>query len=179
MLVEAIPAVEQAGVKSTNAVVLNRAAQHLRELKSRNLQRAEQVDELRAKIAQLNEKISLIQSNLPSSSRNETANANPPSMRSQILQFYERYRKNKSKQDYRFWLMSEILQPIVQSYSESINQNAMASRDELLASAREWLDRSWNSTVLRPIASETLVRVATAGGAFGDDDDALPKIYNE
>lgn len=77
--------------------------------------------------------------------------------------------------------MSEIFQPIVQSYSQSINQNVMASRDELLASAREWLNRSWNSAVLRPIASETLVRVATAGGAFGDDDDeALPKyIMNE
>lgn len=60
MLVEAIPAVEQAGVKSTNAVVLNRAAQYLRELKSRNLQRAKEVDDLRSKIAQLNEKISYV-----------------------------------------------------------------------------------------------------------------------
>lgn len=58
MLVEAIPSFEQAGVKSTNAVVLNRAAQHLRTLKSQNLKRAEEVDELKNKIEQLNEKIS-------------------------------------------------------------------------------------------------------------------------
>lgn len=75
--------------------------------------------------------------------------------------------------------MSEILQPIVHSYAESINQNAMASREELSKSAREWLDRSWNSAILRPIASETLVQVATAGGAFRDDDNALPNYIRE
>lgn len=58
MLVEAIPAVEQAGVKSTNAVVLNRAAQHLRTLKSHNLEQAKEVVELKKKIEKLNEKIS-------------------------------------------------------------------------------------------------------------------------
>lgn len=75
--------------------------------------------------------------------------------------------------------MSEIFQPIVHSYAESINQNTIASREELSRSAREWLDRSWNSATLRPIASETLVRVATAGGAFGDDDEALPNYIRD
>lgn len=56
-LVDAIPMVEEAGVKSTNAVVLNRAAQHIRHLKSEKEERETQVEELRTKIAQLNDKI--------------------------------------------------------------------------------------------------------------------------
>lgn len=60
MLVEAIPAVEQAGVKSTNAVILNRAAQHLRDLKTKNEERAQQVEALNAKIVELNDKIGFV-----------------------------------------------------------------------------------------------------------------------
>lgn len=84
--------------------------------------------------------------------------------------------------------MSQILQPIVNSYADAFQSTTNVSsmrlnddRDELLATSRRWLDSNWNSAVLRPIASETLVRVATAGGAFADDgSSALPKyIMNE
>src|SRR5947209_6208173 len=43
-LVGVIPFVEQAGVKSTNAVVLNRAAQHIRDLKEESEERSRQVE---------------------------------------------------------------------------------------------------------------------------------------
>lgn len=62
MLVDAIPVVEEAGVKSTNAVVLNRAAQHIRSLKDQSEQRIEEVEELRDKIAQMNDKIAYVSS---------------------------------------------------------------------------------------------------------------------
>ncbi|KAI1724669.1 protein WBSCR14 like protein [Ditylenchus destructor] len=179
MLVDAIPVVEEAGVKSTNAVVLNRAAQHIRSLKDQSEQRIEEVDELRDKIAQMNDKIALIQSNLPSSSRRDAPTAsNTPSMRSQVLQSYERFSRERSKHDYRFWLMSEIFKPIAQSYADNIHTDP-SEREQVLISAREWLNKSWNSATLRPIASETLVRVATKSGAF-TDETALPKyIMNE
>uniref|UniRef100_A0A915DI70 BHLH domain-containing protein n=1 Tax=Ditylenchus dipsaci TaxID=166011 RepID=A0A915DI70_9BILA len=182
MLVDSIPVVDEAGVKSTNAVVLNRAAQHIRDLKTESEDRAKEVNALKDKIAQMNEKIALIQSNLPSSSRNEssTSSTNTPSMRSQVEQFFERYSKDRSKQDYRFWLMGEILNPLVQRYAENIHSDA-TNREQVLSSARDWLNKNWNSTVLRPIASETLVRVATKSGAFTDSTNtALPKyIMNE
>lgn len=69
--------------------------------------------------------------------------------------------------------MSEIFAPLVKSYTDTIHTNA-SERDQLAESVRRWLDRWWNAAVLRPIASETLVRVATASGAFSDDT-ALPK----
>lgn len=74
--------------------------------------------------------------------------------------------------------MSEIFKPIAQSYADNIHTDP-SEREHVLISAREWLNKSWNSATLRPIASETLVRVATKSGAF-TDETALPKyIMNE
>lgn len=67
--------------------------------------------------------------------------------------------------------MSEILSPIVKAYKEMVYTGS--EREQLAESVRAWLDRWWNAAVLRPIASETLVRMATASGAFSDDT-ALP-----
>lgn len=48
---------EQAGVKSTNAVVLNRAARHLQDLKKTYEEKTNSLEVLKAKIAQVNDKI--------------------------------------------------------------------------------------------------------------------------
>ena len=56
-LVTAIPMVEQAGVKCTNAVVLNRAAQHIKGLCSEQEQQQRQIKAFRDKITNMNERI--------------------------------------------------------------------------------------------------------------------------
>ncbi|KAL7069782.1 hypothetical protein ACQ4LE_011044 [Meloidogyne hapla] len=166
-LVKAIPLVEQAGLKSTNAVVLNRAAQHIKNLKLEQERQLNQMKIFKEKITCMNERIAMIQSNLPSSnlSGSKTNDSNSSTIRIQVEQFFERYKRDKSQEDYRFWLMGEVLKPIVHSFAEQIYPDG-TNRERLVLSARKWLDTHWNSAVLRPIASDTLVRVATAGGAF-------------
>jgi len=56
-LVKAIPLVEQAGLKSTNAVVLNRAAQHIKNLKLEQEKQLNQMKIFKEKIACMNERI--------------------------------------------------------------------------------------------------------------------------
>lgn len=105
--------------------MLNQAAVHLSKLKKKAEEKNQQVELLKQKIGQMNKKIAyifylflfknknkflfrLIQSNLPSSSRTADINSqnNTSSVRSQIEQFFERYTKERSKQDYRFWLVN-------------------------------------------------------------------------
>ncbi|CAK5088543.1 unnamed protein product [Meloidogyne enterolobii] len=168
-LVKAIPLVEQAGLKSTNAVVLNRAAQHIKNLKLEQEKQLNQMKIFKEKIACMNERIAMIQANLPSSNLNGSKNNdNSPTIRIQVEQFFERYKRDKSQEDYRFWLMSEVIKPIVYSFAEQIYADG-TNRERLLLSAKKWLDVHWNSGVLRPIASDTLVRVATASGAFTNE----------
>lgn len=63
MLVNAIPDIDEAGVKTTNAVVLNRGAQHIRKLKDEDERRAKEVDDMKEKISKLNTRIAYV--NLP------------------------------------------------------------------------------------------------------------------
>uniref|UniRef100_A0A915MKM5 BHLH domain-containing protein n=1 Tax=Meloidogyne javanica TaxID=6303 RepID=A0A915MKM5_MELJA len=158
-LVKAIPLVEQAGLKSTNAVVLNRAAQHIKNLKLEQEKQLNQMKVFKEKIACMNERIAMIQANLPSSNLNGSKNNdNSPTIRIQVEQFFERYKRDKSHEDYRFWLMSEVIKPIVYSFAEQIYPDG-TNRERLLLSTKKWLDVHWNSGVLRPIASDTLVRI--------------------
>ncbi|KAL3094507.1 hypothetical protein niasHT_026273 [Heterodera trifolii] len=179
-LVNAIPVVEQTGVKCTNAVVLNRAAQHIKQLKSEQDQQQMKLRVLREKITNMNERIALIQSNLPSSSTggSRPCEAQSPSMRIQVEQFFEHYKKERSREDYRFWLMGEVLKPIVHSFAEQIHPNA-SDHDRVLHSLKKWLDTHWNAAVLRPIASDVLVRLATASAAFTDEAALSNYIMNE
>uniref|UniRef100_A0A914GZU9 BHLH domain-containing protein n=1 Tax=Globodera rostochiensis TaxID=31243 RepID=A0A914GZU9_GLORO len=179
-LVLAIPVVEQTGVKCTNAVVLNRAAQHIRQLRSEQEQQQLKLRVLREKIASMNERIALIQSNLPSSSTSGSRpyEAPSPSMRIQVEQFFERYKKERSREDFRFWLMGEVLKPIVLSFAEQIHPEA-SDCDRVLHTLRKWLDTHWNASVLRPIASDVLVKLATASGAFTDETALSNYIMNE
>jgi hypothetical protein len=57
-LVGSFPLVEQTGVKCTNAVVLNQAANHIKALKNESDQYEQQLEEMRSKVVKMNEKIS-------------------------------------------------------------------------------------------------------------------------
>uniref|UniRef100_A0A914E8R1 BHLH domain-containing protein n=1 Tax=Acrobeloides nanus TaxID=290746 RepID=A0A914E8R1_9BILA len=175
-LLNAIPAIDEAGIKATNAVVLNHAATYIRGLKDEQEERNQEIDAMKEKINGINAKIALLQSNLPSNRRASTSTT--PSMTNQIEQFSERYTKDRSRRDYRFWLMSQMMRPLVQSFAAEIHQD-QHSPERVLSSAREWLNRHWNAAELRPLASEMLLYLATETGALTNPNALSEHIIKE
>lgn len=57
MLTTVIPAIEEAGIKPTNAVVLNRAAQYIRSLRTESERRKDDLVNLKERIEKMNAKI--------------------------------------------------------------------------------------------------------------------------
>lgn len=57
-LLNAIPAIDEAGIKATNAVVLNHAAQHIRNLKDEQDETQQEIEAMKEKINNINTKIS-------------------------------------------------------------------------------------------------------------------------
>lgn len=53
--------------------------------------------------------------------------------------------------------MCEVLKPIVLSFAEQVHPDA-GDADRIAVSIKKWLDSHWHASVLRPIASDTLVR---------------------
>ncbi|KAI1694774.1 helix-loop-helix DNA-binding domain-containing protein [Ditylenchus destructor] len=165
-LVDAIPAVNEGGVRTTSAVVMNRAVKHICHLKAQFEGTEKQISDMKEKIRQLKDEISVVQSNLSSSRHcDNSAKSSDQQMRSQLLTFFERYHRQKSKQDSRFLLISDILQHLVQSYAGDIHSDP-SDHEKVLVSAQNWINKSWNPAALRPLASETLLRIATQSGAF-------------
>ncbi|KHJ82857.1 hypothetical protein OESDEN_17448, partial [Oesophagostomum dentatum] len=100
---------------------------------------------------------SVLQSNLPSSSGTASSKLEP---RAALEAFYDRYTKESSRKDYRFWVMARLLRPI--AVGENSSFAAMiapegSSREEVAASCSEWLNSHWRAAELRPLASTLLV----------------------
>ncbi|KAK6742346.1 hypothetical protein RB195_009922 [Necator americanus] len=161
MLMDMIPDLHSGGVKPTNAVVLAKGAEHIRHLTALRDDQIVQRTALNEKIAKLNLRISALQSNLPSSTGTASSKLEP---RAALEAFYDRYTKESSRKDYRFWVMARLLRPI--AVGENSSFAAMiapdnSSREEVAASCSEWLNNHWRAAELRPLAS-TLLRTVVS-----------------
>ncbi|CAI4228034.1 unnamed protein product [Auanema sp. JU1783] len=161
-LMELIPDLYSGGVKPTNAVVLAKSAEHIRRLNQQKSTQETKAAALKEKIAKLTVTISSLQSNLPSSSGIPSTSKVEPL--AAMEGFYDRYTKEKSKTDWRFWIMSRMLQNVIvgkpNSFSHVLSQNDSSSA-ELAASCSDWLNKQWRGPELRPLASTLLVHLAT------------------
>ncbi|VDL61859.1 unnamed protein product [Nippostrongylus brasiliensis] len=173
-----IPDLHSGGVKPTNAVVLAKGAEHIRHLTA-------------TKEEQVAQRAAALQSNLPSSSGSTGAKMEP---RSALEAFYDRYAKERSRKDYRFWVLARLLRPIAvgenSSFASLIAPEDLVFNDvfilfliaqkyylKLAASCSEWLNSQWRATTLRPLASNLLVsslgmgvHLATTAGVLTDPD---------
>ncbi|KAE9419624.1 hypothetical protein Angca_005076, partial [Angiostrongylus cantonensis] len=102
MLMDMIPDLHSGGVKPTNAVVLAKGAEYIRHLTALKNEQSSQKVALIEKIAKLNQRIGALQSNLPSSSGVTSTKLEP---RAALEAFYDRYIKESSRKDYRFWVV--------------------------------------------------------------------------
>ncbi|KAK5983737.1 Helix-loop-helix DNA-binding domain protein [Trichostrongylus colubriformis] len=134
---------------------------------------------LNEKIAKLNQRISVLQSNLPSSSGSANTKLEP---RAALEAFYDRYTKERSRKDYRFWVMARLLRPI--AVGENSSFAAMiapegSSREEIAASCSEWLNCHWRAAELRPLASSLLVHLATTAGVLTNPESLEDHIREQ
>ena len=73
--------------------------------------------------------------------------------------------------------MCEIMKPVVHSFGNSVHPDS-SSRDQVLLSTRNWLEEHWNFGTLRPIATETILKIAASSGGFKDESVLTKWIIN-
>uniref|UniRef100_A0A914Y9X2 BHLH domain-containing protein n=1 Tax=Panagrolaimus superbus TaxID=310955 RepID=A0A914Y9X2_9BILA len=173
MLTTVIPAIEEAGIKPTNAVVLNRAAQYIRSLRTESERRKEDLVTFKERIEKMNAKIAMLQSNLPSTCRSQSSSVANANMKNQIEQSFDRHVRNQSRLNYRYWLMAHTMRPLIQSYAKSVHTDS-SDKQKVIASAQKWLNENWNVASLRPLASQMLIYLATEGNLL-KNSSALPE----
>ncbi|CAD6188202.1 unnamed protein product [Caenorhabditis auriculariae] len=166
-LMEMVPNLYSGGVKPTNAVVLAKAADHIRRLQSSRESQSQEIEDAKSRIERLNHKIAALQSNLPASAGSSSRVDSKTALES----FFERYVKEGSRKDWRFWVMCRMLQSISAGTPASFASNIAgegASREEISATCSDWFEKHWKASELRPLASTLLVHLATNTNVLTD-----------
>uniref|UniRef100_A0A183DUR9 Vitellogenin n=1 Tax=Gongylonema pulchrum TaxID=637853 RepID=A0A183DUR9_9BILA len=148
---------------------------HLNAEQNRSLQ-ASLPSSSRSSTNSINQKAQMeqsLQASLPSSSRSSTNSIN---QKAQMEQFLERYTKEQTRQDYRFWIMAKMMQPLLDSLIEVLSERPT---DRALAATGEWLRTHWQPSVMRPNASSMLVYLATHTGMLTDPSGLQEHIQRE
>lgn len=174
-LLNLLPNVYAGGTKPTNAVVLARGAERIRELNANLSANNKKAEEYKQYIQRLNDKIASLQASLPSSSRGATTMV---SQKALVEQFLERYIKEHSRQDFRFWLMTKMLRPLIESLSGQICED-MQGREALARAASDWLHTQFQPSALRPLAPAVLIYLASNTGFLTDPSSLQKHIQKE
>ncbi|KAL4001778.1 Helix-loop-helix DNA-binding domain family protein [Acanthocheilonema viteae] len=172
-LLNSLPNLYGCGTKPTNAVVLTRAAERIRQLKAEIALDEEKARQLEQNIQRLNDKIASLQASLPSSSRTTT---NTISQKAEMEQFLDRYTKERTRQDYRFWIMAKMIQPLMEALIERLSQ---LPSDRAVAETSDWLQTNFQPSTVRPNASSMLVHLATQADMLNNPNALQEYIQRE
>lgn len=144
----------------SNAVTLQKTVEHIGKLQQERQQLQEEVKRLREEIEELNASINLCQEQLPATG--------VPITRHRVDHMQEKfneYVKNRTLQDWKFWIFSIIIKPLFDSFNGMV---LTTSRAELYQSTLQWLDRHCSLPVLRPMVLSTLRQLSTTTSILSD-----------
>ncbi|TKR67760.1 hypothetical protein L596_023858 [Steinernema carpocapsae] len=159
-LMKIVPDLYSNGTKPTNAVVLAKAADRIRTLQDATSQFDGGEKELDDQIAKLQARISVLQANLPKKSR-ANSNKSPADQKTQIQNFFEKYTKERTKEDFRFWIMSQILENFIESFATSMTAVDTSSRTAISEQCHRWINEHLSNSELQPFCSQVLVTLIT------------------
>ncbi|XP_043968520.1 MLX-interacting protein isoform X2 [Gambusia affinis] len=144
----------------TNAVTLQKTVEHIGKLQQERQQLQDEVKRLREEIEELNASISLCQEQLPATGVPMRKN------RSDLMQDkFNEYVKNRTLQNWKFWIFSIIIKPLFESFSGMVSTT---SREELCHTTLQWLDNHCSLPVLRPMVLGTLRQLCTTTSILSD-----------
>ncbi|XP_047446752.1 MLX-interacting protein isoform X2 [Mugil cephalus] len=144
----------------SNAVTLQKTVEHIGKLQQERQQIQEEVKRLREEIEDLNTSINFCQEQLPATG--------VPVRRHRVDHMQEKfseYVKNRTLQDWKFWIFSIIIKPLFESFNGMVST---ASRAELCQTTLQWLDRHCSLPALRPMVLSTLRQLSTTTSILSD-----------
>lgn len=155
-----IPSLSQnSHTKFTKAVMLQKGAEYIQYLKSQKQQQREEIQALQQEIKGLNEDICLFQQQLPATGA--------PVMHSQstkLKELFEEYVRQKTLQNWKFWIFSLIMERLLETYNNVSTSNV----DEFCRTILAWLDQHCSLSTLRPGVLSSLCHLSTSTNILSD-----------
>ncbi|KAL3858372.1 hypothetical protein ACJMK2_012963 [Sinanodonta woodiana] len=161
MLHTLIPSLSQnPNAKVSKAAMLQKTAEYCKKLKQERAQMQNEADILRQEIESLNNAISQCQAQLPATGVPVTRQR-----ADQMKEMFEEYVKNRTLQNWKFWIFSIIIRKLFDSYNSMVST---ASVDELCRTVLAWLDQHCSLVSLRPTVLNALRHMSTTTSILSD-----------
>lgn len=154
------PMSQNPNMKVSKAALLQKAAEHIRALKCERQQQQEEAEMLKQQIEALNQAISLYQNQLPASGAPV-----PCQKTNRMKEMFEEYVRQRTFQNWKFWIFSLIIEPLIESYNSNVST---ASIDEMCKTILSWLDQHCSLVSLRPGVLNSLRHLSTTTNILSD-----------
>uniref|UniRef100_A0A3B1IBP7 MLX interacting protein n=1 Tax=Astyanax mexicanus TaxID=7994 RepID=A0A3B1IBP7_ASTMX len=126
----------------SNATTLQKTVDYIGKLQQERQQMQEETRRLREEIEELNASINLCQEQLPATGVPITRHRFD-----HMKEKFDEYVKNRTLQNWKFWIFSIIIKPLFESFNGSVSTT---NESELCETTLQWLDRDCALPVLRP-----------------------------
>ncbi|XP_039196973.1 MLX-interacting protein-like isoform X2 [Crotalus tigris] len=139
-------------VQLSKALLLQKSVAYVGRLQQERRQNQEMVERLRGEIEELSTAIDKFQRQLPPSG----APVLPPQS-NQASELYEEYVRQRTLEDWRFWIFSIIIKPLFESYTRMVNTGSIK---DFCQSVMNWLEQHCTLPILRPAISGSLLQLS-------------------
>ncbi|XP_032650858.1 MLX-interacting protein-like isoform X2 [Chelonoidis abingdonii] len=147
-----LPGLAQPSIKLSKATLLQRSVVYVGRLQQERRQVQETARRLRGEIEELSAAIGEFQRQLPPSG----APVTPPRL-DHMAQLYDDYVRQRTLQNWRFWLFSMLIKPLFESYRGAVSTH---SAKEFCQSVLGWLEQHCTLPMLRPAISSSLLQLS-------------------
>ncbi|KAK0418180.1 hypothetical protein QR680_013417 [Steinernema hermaphroditum] len=173
-LMKIVPDLYSNGLKPTNAAVLAKAAERLRGLQQSAEKFENDEKALDEQISKLSARISTLQSTLPK--KKSTLSKSPTDQKTQIKNFFDKYTKERTKEDFRFWIMSQMLEPFIESFAASMSVVDTTNRIAISDQCHKWFTDHWSNAELQPYSTQVLINLVGSTNIMEDPESLKDDI---
>ncbi|KAH8321221.1 hypothetical protein KR059_003202 [Drosophila kikkawai] len=144
-----IPQLQQnPNAKLSKAAMLQKGADHIKQLRQERNVLKDKIESLRMERDELNNSLTHLHSILPANGAPVTRQGTE-----HVRQLYEIFVRYNTMNDWKFWILGLILEPLLASYTSTVSS---ASLDELRRTAFLWVDQHCSLIDLRPAVTNKL-----------------------
>ncbi|CAD6997146.1 ras guanine nucleotide exchange factor V [Ceratitis capitata] len=171
-----IPQLQQnPNAKLSKAAMLQKGADHIKHLRAERNQLNDHMEALLKERDILNNSLTHLHSILPANGAPVTRQGTE-----HVRQLYDQYVRHRTMQDWKFWILGLILEPLLSSYTASVSS---ASLEELRRTAFLWVDQHCSLIDLRPAVSNKLKYLSMKTDILSDppstlQDEVAKAVYN-
>jgi len=150
-----LPSVSQnTNTKISKAAMLQKAAEHIRQLKHDQQQKREECEQLKQEIEKYNQAISLFQNQLPATGAPVACQRS-----GHVKEIFKEYVKQRTMENWKFFIFSTtIMESLLESFDASTSTSNM---NELCKTTMHWLDTNCSLVSIRKDVLNSLRHLST------------------